>query len=351
LGALNCKEKVSVTTYVLGAGASHHAGYPLANQLGDSLVNWLAENPGPINELYGANLSALHKLYGNLRNLEQILAELEDCPPGSLASTVDDIARRSAIRNLRIMIPEFFRSLRARPSPLYMQLAQQHIRPGDVVITFNYDLACERELKHAGLWEIGDGYGFSLGMNAIPRSQVTVLKLHGSANWLEVVFQGMKGFFQGPPTAFGDRPVIFPGEFAFLGYASDSRDPLTPGDRPGAIPAIIVPTLKKRFYDQTSSGRELESFWNHLWVSAEHALWSSERIVMVGYSMSAADEKARSLLLQKSNRAARIEIFCGRSTTSIASDFDAHGFRDVSAVEGHHFEDFLDCRFAAGASA
>jgi len=200
-----------MTTSVLGAGASCHAGYPLANELGDALVAWLAQNPTPVNEMYGGNIKELGQLYGNLQDLERILTDLENCPSGSRAATLDAASRRYAIRDMRIMIPEFFRSLRQQPAGHYERLARERIQPGDVVITLNYDLALERELRRAGLWEIGDGYGFSLGIDGIPRSQVTILKLHGSANWLEVVFSGMKGVFQAPPDTFGSRPVVFPG--------------------------------------------------------------------------------------------------------------------------------------------
>lgn len=324
-----------MTTYILGAGASFHAGYPLASELGDALVAWLAQNPNPVNEMYGSNLRELYKLYGNLQDLDQVLTDLEDCPLGSRAATMNAAARRYARRNMKLMIPEFFRFLRQRPASLYERLARERIQPGDVVITFNYDLALERELRRAGLWEISNGYGFSLGIEAIPQSSVAILKLHGSVNWLEVAFSGMRGFSQGPPNAFGSRPVVFPGEFDFLGYAADIRDPLAPSGSAGAFPAIIMPGLKKRSYEQTS-------FWNDLWASAESALWSCERIVMIGYSMPRADEDARSLLLEKSNRNATIEIFCGGGTSKISEMFSARGFRCEISARGHHFEDFLN---------
>jgi hypothetical protein len=240
------------------------------------------------------------------------------------------------------MIPEFFRFLRQRPAGHYERLARERIRPGDVVITLNYDLALERELRRVGLWEISDGYGFPLGVDAIPQSQVSILKLHGSVNWLEVVFGGMKGFFQSPPNAFGPRPVVLPGEFEFLNYPAELRDPLAPSGTAGAYPAIIMPALNKRFYDRTSFGDELASFWDGLWASAEGALWSSERIVIIGYSMPAADERAASLLLGKSNPRASVEVFCGRSTKKISEMFSGRGFRCSTSIRGHHFEDYLN---------
>jgi len=335
-----------VTAYVFGAGASYHAGYPLACDLGDSLIAWLKRNPSPVNDLYGANLRELDKIYGGLNAFEQVLTELEDCPSGSRAAAIPDIDRRYMIRNLNLMIPEFFRALRERPAPLYEELAHRYIQQDDEVITFNYDVACERELRLAGAWEINDGYGFSLGIPSIRRSPSRVLKLHGSANWLEVPFRGQTGFSQSPPNALGDRPVILPGEFDFFGYPG-CRDPLGPvGNRAGAVPAIVMPTSKKRFFSATSSGRELEMFWTSLWESAELALRSAEHIVIIGYGMSAVDERARALLLCSPNRSARVEIFCGGSTDRIAREFLANGFQHVSGVSGQRFEDFLARRAA-----
>jgi hypothetical protein len=331
-----------MTTYVLGAGASCHAGYPLAIDLGGDLVAWLARNPTPVNEKYGTDIRELQKLYRNLRDLEQILTELEDSPPGSRAAKMDAANRRRAITNMRIMIPEFFRSLRKKPADLYERLARERIQPGDVVITLNYDVALERELKRARLWEIGDGYGFPMGIDAIPQSRVTILKLHGSANWLEVAFKGMTGFFQAPPNSLGSRPIVLPGELDFLGYSIDLRDPLGPSGTAGAFPAIIMPTLNKRFYEQTSFGPELTSFWDHLWKSAERALLSSERIVVIGYSMPAGDQRARSLLLERSNRNAIVDIFCGQSTNQVSALFTSQGFGRVNAARGCHFEDYLN---------
>lgn len=242
---------------------------------------------------------------------------------------------------MRVAIGELFRSLRQEPAPSYERLAHEKAGPGDVVITFNYDVACERELKRAGLWEIGNGYGFSLNCNAIPPSQVSVLKLHGSSNWLEAAFHGARGFFQSSGSALGFRPVIRRSEFEFFGFPNESHDPEAPTGSFGALPAMIMPTLNKRFYEQTSGGRELESFWEHLWAQAEWALKSAEKVVMIGYGMAAADEKARNLLLSTPNGHARIEIFCGGATETISDQFTARGYSNVHTSGNRLFEDYL----------
>jgi hypothetical protein len=329
-----------MTVYVFGAGASRDAGYPLANELGNSLLEW-AKHPGANSELCIDSIEELFERYGNLANLEQILTDLDHCPPGSPVQSLSRERRGRLRAYIRVAIGELFRSLRQGPAPSYERLAHEKAGRDDVVITFNYDVACERELKRAGLWEISNGYGFSLNCNSIPPSQVSVLKLHGSANWLEAAFHGARGFFQSSGYPLGLRPIIRRSEFEFFGYPDGSQDSEAPAGSFGALPAMIMPTLNKQFYEQTSTGRELESFWGDLWAQAEWALKSAEKIVMIGYGMAVADEKARNLLLNAPNRHANIGIFCGGATKTISSEFIVRGYSNIHASGNRLFADYL----------
>lgn len=330
-----------MTTYVLGAGASYHAGYPLTGDLGEELFEWISHNLSEGN-LWRNYLEELHKLYDTFEDIESILTELDECPPGSRAATL--IGRMNIRAAVKVCIPEFFNSLRKAHALHYDQLARERILPGDVIITFNYDLACERSLKNAGLWEIGDGYGFRIPLDAIPPSKVKVLKLHGSTNWWEPLFGGMRGFFQSGPNALPYRPVIlFPHDFEFLSYPRDLSDPLCDRDsNPGILPAIITPARNKRFYERTSSGgRELEGFWGDIWVQAKHALRSSEKIVIIGYSMPAADEAARTLILNTPIKDASVTICSGSRSAEIRDEFASNGFTQLKIFRRGLFEEFL----------
>ena len=328
-------------TYVFGAGASRHAGYPLADELGNALRDWICRNKSTEHE-YRIHIDQLHELYGGLGNLENILTDLDECAPGSLAAKLERPIRANILRDLRLSIREFFNDLREKPAALYTHLARERIQPGDVLITFNYEAACERQLKQAGLWEIGDGYGFSLGLTGIPPSKVKILKLHGSTNWWGLIFGGRTGFGQASDS-LGPRPTIFflP-DLEFLGYPGEFRDPQCAGiDSAAGHLAIIMPTRHKRFFEQTSFGREWEPFWEDLWRQAEGTLQSSGKIVIIGYGMADADEKARELLLEKSNRNAQIEIWCGGRSSVICNEFAAKGFQQVKTSGKGQFEDFL----------
>jgi hypothetical protein len=333
-----------MSTYVLGAGASLHAGYPLAGQMGSALFDWVTKKKS-IDDWYRGCVELGSGTYGGLADLERILTDLDECPPDSPAAALSLSQRKNIRQALLISIPEFFRDLRQAPSPLYDRFAREQIRPGDVIIAFNYDLACERALRRAGLWEINDGYGFCLGIDSIPPSAVTVLKLHGSTNWWGTIFNGMRGFFQGGPNAFPYRPVIlFPNDFEFLGYPRELLDPLSPprNSTPAALPALIMLTHHKRFYTQTSGGREWEQFWDSLWTKASQVLGTANRIVIIGYSMPFADEEARKLLLEKSDKSAKITLLCADRNTAIRDQFKSRGFSEVEMFKNGLFEQFLD---------
>jgi len=326
----------------LGAGASLHAGYPLTADLGNRLHDWARQS----DFMLRGHVEELHQLYGGLKDLEQILTDLHERPVRSHAATLGQTHCGSIIGALNVAIPEFFYSLRENPiqgRDLYRELAQNKFRNGDTIITFNYDLACERALKMEGKWEIGDGYGFSLGAGITPQSQVRVLKLHGSTNWLGILFDGIKGassvaYVYGPrPRLFGER------DFTYLGHSKGVRDPLCKGiSEPGGDPALILPTLHKNFFHETSFGREWEPFWDDIWGQAEQAFQSSDKIVIIGYSMPEADERARDLLLKRSNPDAEILVFSGSRTGAICEDFRNGGFQTVHSFGKGYFEDYLD---------
>src|ERR1700691_3217367 len=54
-----------MTAYILGAGASLHAGYPLAGQLGGALYDWIS-NKKPEYDLYRTRIEIIRDAYGNL---------------------------------------------------------------------------------------------------------------------------------------------------------------------------------------------------------------------------------------------------------------------------------------------
>jgi hypothetical protein len=170
--------------------------------MGDRLAVWA--DTLPIGHEHRSCLEQIVGAYDSLENFESILADLMTCPPGSRAAGLG-IRRPYLLDGLREAIRGYFDTIRSTPTPLYDGLAKV-LRPGDSVITFNYDLGVERALRAAGLWDIKRGYGFPIVDGE--RSHVEVLKLHGSTNWRALLFGGKTGFFAMSENSLGNRPVL-----------------------------------------------------------------------------------------------------------------------------------------------
>jgi len=335
------------TTYVFGAGASLHAGYPLAATMGGALLDFMLRYPQPP---YPAVAQVLIDTFGRSPNIEDVITELASRIESLKgAETDEDRAERMRLGNCRgflnASLREWFREIRTKAAPAYAAFAATIAQPGDVVITFNYDDSLERELKRAGKWDISLGYGFPLG-DVGHASEVLVLKLHGSANWLVSIFGGAKagsGWMASPSgSALGRHPVIHPADLDYLGYKEFSGHTYTRGG--GAFPCLILPGRRKEFFFDTSFGYEYTEFWDSLWVQAAEALRRSDRIVLCGYSLLPVDQRACDLLLERPRKETRVSVVCGGQSGRIVDDFRTAGFHDVGAFESGYFEDWVSVR-------
>ena len=235
---------------------------------------------------------------------------------------------------------EWFLEIHTKPARTYAEFAANLVQPGDVVITFNYDDSLERELKRTGKWDISRGYGFPLG--AVKHSSdILMLKLHASINWLVSVFGGARGgstWVSSDGSSLGPPPVIHQADLAYLGYQEFSGRTYPGG---GAFPCLILPGRTKEFFYDTSLGREYNEFWDSLWSQAAEALKRSGKIVLCGYSLLAVDQRACDLLLRKPRRETRVSIISGGQSERIADDFRTAGFRNVGVFKGGYFEHWV----------
>jgi hypothetical protein len=308
-----------------------HVGYPLIKDLGPKLIRWAADNPAPRNYPYWPDPDELKK-YGPLDDIEEIVTRLERSERTG-----------SILAGLREAVCAFFDSIRTNNASLYRQFASEVIQDGDVVITFNYDVSLDRELRKAKRWEISDGYGFDLEIPNMPKSGTTLLKLHGSTNWMDSLFAGARPGKSSQGFGWdsrGLRPVVLPREFEFLGYEGVTDPKFSGGgvDRSGSM---ILPSRNKRFYVSTSiNPREREAFWSALWGQAEIALRNTGEVVIIGYSLRVADAEARRLLLRAINRGSLLTICCGQNTDGVGNEFVQGGFSQV-CTDSKRFEDWL----------
>lgn len=307
------------TTYVMGAGASKDAGYPLARTMGSDLFAWM-EKHEPIGIYdFQKTAKAIRDRFGTGDDIEILLTEIDEW--------TDQRALAADFRNtLTEALRQWFMEIRQRPATSYEHFAQKIVGKGDSILSFNYDVALDRQLKLAGLWELGDGYGFEVEGFKIG-AQVHLLKLHGSINWLT----GVPGM--------GRRPVFTDSELNFLGYDA-ARDPRFPPSGLPAVHPLILPTRCKKFYFETSFGRQWEGFWNHLWKLAASALDESQRVVICGYSLLAVDKRACDLLLSSKSTPSFFEVCCGTDSQDIVERLRIAG-HDAHASDQRYFGDWV----------
>jgi hypothetical protein len=332
-----------MTAYVLGAGASRDAGYPLAKTMGSDLLQWMKtanHAPDSYAARYPATAQFLEEWFGSVENIEDLVTAIQKRIDEYENGTREQRATRTLIANeygvFKNAVRAWFGEIQqgtALNSLAYQGFAKNIVAPGDCIITFNYDVSLDRELKLAKKFEVGNGYGFPIE-NLPGGSATKILKLHGSTSWLALLFGGITSGFGAfhPGNTLGPRPVIAKNELSFLGYA-DAADPAFA--RGGAaLPVMIFPARSKDFYFAANTGTEYAGFWDELWRQAHVALRSAARVVICGYSLNPVDERARKLLLNAPKKDADIVVASGDDTAGIVKKYQEAGYtRAVPADE------------------
>ena len=147
-----------MTTFVLGAGASKDADYPLATEMGGRLYRWMTEH-----EEFVRTADFLKQRFGHIDNVESLLTAIDEViatPSGSPEETWVQV--RDGKSYLECAVCEWFRELRKKRSKSYELFATKILAPGDFVLSFNYDVSLDFEMRMAGLLRLGDGYGFEI---------------------------------------------------------------------------------------------------------------------------------------------------------------------------------------------
>lgn len=332
-----------MTVYVLGAGASAHVGYPLISNMSLKLLQWMKKHDSRFD--YASRAKSLEESFGSLSNFEELLIKMTRCVEECPRDNSEGLGRRTQLKSdlfvLSCALREWFTEIQVNPACAYRSFCLDVVQPGDCIITFNYDVSLDRELRNADKWQVGDGYGFVIP--GLPnKSPVKILKLHGSSNWLASLYTNMAGYGQtAPGFIFGPRPVISDQDMKFLNY-DDHRDVSFRGGVSGLCPLIIPPTPSKNFFIDISGKEELKNFFDELWSQAREALKQSEHVVICGYSMPEVDHRARELLLSSIDKGSQISIVSGNnSSDEIANTFRQHGFLNAAPAKRRRFEDWV----------
>jgi len=191
---------MGMTTYVLGAGASRDAGYPLATTMASELLHWMksaTHEPGSYAAQYPATAHYWKNAFLPLRTSKDLVTAIHKLIDDYENGTQEQRKKRAVLANQYRCIQERRSGLVAEiqqgtalQSSAYRDFARNIVVPGDCIITFNYDVSLDRELHLAGKFEVGDGYGFQI--EGLPgRSPTKILKLHGSTSWLALLFGGI----------------------------------------------------------------------------------------------------------------------------------------------------------------
>lgn len=179
---------------------------------------------------------------------------------------------------------------------------------GDIVLTFNYDSTLERVLWQQQKWSPRDGYGFEVVFQkshadktpiTFPQSRVKILHLHGSVGWYR------------KPAVREDYPLPKRG-------GAIPREALTPAplETPVALDPIFLrqlgihpvdaslprrPPSERQIFLHPSFLKDFESngakLFTSLWRQAAEALAHAHEIIIIGYSLPAADSAALTLLI------------------------------------------------------
>ncbi len=334
------------TTFVLGAGASRDAGYPFAKDMGRGLLKWMEQAKPEGRCDFSGSATRLRETFENAEDIEALLTQIDEVTALHDSASLNErmqldhvIADRWAlIHGLR----RWFEEIGRTPSNSYRLFASEVIQPGDTVITFNYDVSLDKELKRAGVWEAGDGYGFEV--EGLPlSSKVDLLKLHGSINWRALIFGGRRAAVVDLERSLGRCPVFCDSDLRMLGYDHEVDARLPRGRGVAMLDTVILPVRDKQFFFRTSFGDEWISFWSSLWSAAADSLRTSDRIVICGYGVLPIDERACKMLIEDPEVTAPFEVCCGDDSDAIVERLRSFG-RDAHAADRSIFGEWVTAR-------
>lgn len=271
------------TTFILGAGFSAAAQFPLVRGLSELVVSFVKADRHPI---YATFLQAGQgfengQFYEGLKQVdpdsqlgfeELLIALRRACADAAL-----DDPRHTTLRVLRIGCARLLwqrQNAIQRAAPSYENFAKRFFKPtgerNNAVVSFNWDLLMEKSLQDAGVpWR----YTTSSGV-------VSVLKPHGSINWSSYLESGGRCDYEG-------WDVIAPRSTLSL----DVSQPFVDSDVDE-----INSELRYMLFPGDPELPEQEANLRLIWSEIETVLEQSEALVFIGYSLPEYDSYANEML-------------------------------------------------------
>lgn len=170
--------------------------------------------------------------------------------------------------------------LKGPTSQIHTELVNR-FNPGDIVISYNYDITLDNALMETknveeGIYRLNFDRKHDGSWNPCDNSPAdfSVLKLHGSLNWLKCSRCGALLYY-------GGRKAVSELSYQLMGLGSSSIDLKCPTCQSNELkPLLIPPLLSKELHVE-----ELR----YSWYLAEKAIQSAEKIVVIGYSLPSTD--------------------------------------------------------------
>jgi hypothetical protein len=161
---------------------------------------------------------------------------------------------------------------------LIHEFCDQRLRPGDAIISFNYDCSLERVLLQQGHFAVKYTENWPNIQFLIPKilepkhavedkGEILLLKLHGSVGWQQFLHQVCVGI---PPEHLQD-----------LGAKSEIDYPDNGDWALAANRTMIVPTWFKTFH--------ADHLFAQLWRQVLEVMQNASEVVVIGYSFPPAD--------------------------------------------------------------
>lgn len=297
------------TVYILGAGASacfDRSGSgikcPSAKNFFTVADRLLKSEPREETENYSSLVFFLKKYFNlTMDGIETAGLDMQDVLTFldlelEYSDSRDEIEFLQLAREqfMDLLSVTFSKALAGPPCPYHGSLAS-YLAEGDTVISFNYDLLMDTALTiSCPYWNPLTGYGFRAGTagqvvagNEVSAPKVLLLKPHGSFNW--VICKKCGSFFVLPPSQCG-----VPLKSACLNDLWSGQ----PRHDPERL--IIPPSLKKDVHGK---------IMQQVWTRAHNALENAGRVVVIGYSLPAADFLVKRLLYRSLSRNRALDEF------------------------------------------
>jgi hypothetical protein len=243
-------------------------------------VNNLVSTIAP---LYGEEKKGLDFFENNTLTLEDVmtLVDINDKLFVPFASPQNKLTESRELRTLKeLLVRTLDYALIGAPCTKHSKLAKE-MSAGDIALSFNYDILLDIALLNSG--KINDsGYRVNFlkvhsdGHWLTPsetKSEVNLLKLHGSLNWIRCGFCGALLF-----NRYSKHSLIGAEEF---------RCPRCSSGENYSRRVIVPPAQSKDYGDRDVA---------FLWIQADNLLRDISRIVCIGYSFPSSDFDMISLM-------------------------------------------------------